>query len=240
MPIKNINEESVNILNNNVNINSPSRYQPVVYSAYHPYISKSKIKSNLLDYSAYIYIYHLPSDVEGEGTLLYIPQWPDEINDNISSKFAETEALSRTAPVFSYINSGPRTVSVSLQLHRDMMDETNKYHANVYPEDGEDYTDMFIRLIQSIALPNYHTEGKELEPPMVAVKFGDTIFIKGVVESGISVNYKKPILNNNKYALAEVGFAIKEIDPMNALSISKVGSYRKITRTFQNIFDKYS
>lgn len=30
--------------------------------------------TNLIEQSAYIYIYHLPSDVQGEGTLIYIPQ----------------------------------------------------------------------------------------------------------------------------------------------------------------------
>lgn len=195
--------------------------------------------SDLIEQSAYIYIYHLPSDVEGEGTLIYIPQWPDQINDSINSTFQETNALSRSAPVFSYINSGPRTVSVSLQLHRDMMDEVNFTHCNVKPDDGDDYVDMFIKKLMAVALPNYHSASKEVEPPMVAVKFGDQLFIKGVVNSGISVEYTKPLLVGNKYAVVNIGFQIQEIDPQDAQSISKVGSYRNITRTLQNIFDKY-
>lgn len=195
--------------------------------------------SNLIEQSAYIYIYHLPSDVQGEGTLIYIPQWPDQVNDNINSNFNKTNALSRTAPVFSYIDSGPRTVSVSFQLHRDMMDEVNFTHCNVKPDDGDDYVDMFIKKLMAVALPNYHTESKEVEPPMVAVKFGDQIFIKGVVDGGVSVEYSKPLLTDNRYALVNVSFQVSETDPQDALSISKVGSFRNITRTFQNIFDKY-
>ena len=195
---------------------------------------------DLIEQSAYIYIYHLPSDVQGEGTLIYIPQWPDQVNDSISSNFNETNALSRTAPVFSYINSGPRTISVSLQLHRDMMDEVNFKHCNVKPDDGDDYVDMFIKKLMAVALPNYHTASKEVEPPMVAVKFGDQIFIKGVVNGRVSVEYNKPLLTDNKYSLVNIGFSVSEIDPQDAISISKVGSFRNITRTFQNIFDKYS
>ena len=195
---------------------------------------------DLIEQSAYVYIYHLPSDVQGEGTLIYIPQWPDQVNDSINSNFNETNALSRTAPVFSYINSGPRTISVSLQLHRDMMDEVNFKHCNVKPDDGDDYVDMFIKKLMAVALPNYHTASKEVEPPMVAVKFGDQIFIKGVVNGGVSVEYNKPLLTDNKYSLVNIGFSVSEIDPQDAISISKVGSFRNITRTFQNIFDTYS
>lgn len=203
-------------------------------------LNHTRLNTNLVDQSAYVYIYHLPSDVQGEGTLLYIPQWPDQVNDTIGSKFGETNALSRTAPVFSYINSGPRTVSVSLELHRDMMDEANYRHCNVRPDDGDDYVDMFIKKLMAVALPNYHSASKEVEPPMVAVKFGNQIFIKGVVNGGVSVEYNKPILYDNKYSLVKVGFQVSEIDPMDALSISKVGSFRNLTRTFKNIFDKYS
>lgn len=195
--------------------------------------------SDLIEQSAYVYIYHLPSDVQGEGTLIYIPQWPDQISDSLGSRFASTNALSRTAPVFSYIESGPREVQISLQLHRDMMDEVNFKHCNVKPDDGDDYVDMFIKKLMAVALPNYHTASKEVEPPMVAVKFGDQLFIKGVVDGGITVEYNKPLLTDNKYSLVNIGFKISETEPMDALSISKVGSFRNITRTFQNIFDKY-
>lgn len=195
--------------------------------------------SDLIEQSAYIYIYHLPSDVQGEGTLIYIPQWPDQVSDSMGSNFNSTNALSRSAPVFSYINSGPREVQISLQLHRDMMDEVNFKHCNVTPDDGDDYVDMFIKKLLAVALPNYHTASKEVEPPMVAVKLGEQLFIKGVVNGGVTVEYNKPILTNNKYSLVNIGFKVSEIDPMDALSISEVGSYRKITRTFQNIFDKY-
>lgn len=121
-----------------------------------------------------------------------------------------------------------------------MMDEVNFTHCNVTPDDGDDYVDMFIKKLMAIALPNYHSASKEVEPPMIAVKFGDQIFIKGVVSGGVTVEYNKPILSDNKYSVVNISFQVSEIDPMDAQSISQVGSYRKLTRTFKEIFDKYS
>lgn len=191
--------------------------------------------SDLITGDNYIYIFHLPSSATGEGTYVYLPQWPDQISDSIGSSFAETNALSRSAPVFSYRYSGPRTMQIALELHRDMMDEANTHISNLPLEDYEDYVDGVIKALQSIALPNYHSASKEVEPPMVAVRFGDEIFIKGVVTSGITVEYKKPLLSNNKYALVNVSFTVSEIDPMDAVSISKVGSFRNISKSFRSI-----
>ncbi|MBO7078476.1 MAG: hypothetical protein J6W64_01540 [Bacilli bacterium] len=43
----------------------------------------------------------------------------------MGSNFVPTNALGRTAPVYTYSNSGPRSVQIDLQLHRDMMDDVN-------------------------------------------------------------------------------------------------------------------
>lgn len=186
----------------------------------------------------YIYICHLPSDNQGTGTYIYLPQWPDQITDKIQSSFASTNALSRSAPVFSYSNSGPRTVDISVQLHRDMMDEANLGVSNAAVEAGDDYVDTIIKQLQAVALPNYHAEGKEVEPPTVAVRFGDELFIKGVVQGGISVEYVKPLLTNNKYAVVNIAFSVAETDPQDAVSIAKTGSFRNITKTFKNLVDR--
>lgn len=188
-----------------------------------------------IDLNNFIYIYHLPNSLnQDEGTYIILPQWPDQITDKLESTFIATNALSRTAPVFSWIQSGPRTVDINVQLHRDMMDEVNISMSNAVVEVGDDYVDTVIKQLQSIALPNFHNESKEVEPPMVAVRFGDELFIKGVVNGGISVEYSKPLLTNNKYSLVNIAFTVSEIDPQDAISVSKTGSFRNITRTFKN------
>ena len=184
----------------------------------------------------YIYIFHLPDeDNNGEGTYVYLPQWPDQISDKIESSFATQTALSRSAPVYSYQNSGPREVQISVQLHRDTMDEANAHIQGISLEHRQDYVDWVIKTLQSVALPNYHGETKEVEPPMVAVRFGNELFIKGVVNGGISVEYQKPLLVNNRYAQVNISFTVCEVDPMDAVSISKVGSFRNISKSFKDI-----
>jgi len=177
----------------------------------------------------YIYISHLGNN----GEYLMIPTSPDSIQDTMQSTFAQQNALSRSAPVFTYSNSGPRTVQVTLTLHRDMMDDINLGASNIVLEDGEDYTDTLIKKLQAIAVPKYNLSNKAVEPPLVAVRFGNEIFIKGVVSGAISVTYEKPILVNNKYALVTVSFMVYEVDPYDATSVAKNGSFRGVTRTLK-------
>lgn len=171
-----------------------------------------------------------------------IPCYPESIADNMQSNFTQVTALARSAPTFTYSNSGPRTVRVDLQLHRDMMDDVNLNVSNL-KSDGtllnfkdEDYVDTLIRYLQACALPKYsvYSSGaKAVEPPWVAIKFGNNIFIKGVISSTIDVTYKKPILANHKYACIDVGFTVYETDPYDAETVAKNGSFRGLTRTFK-------
>ena len=175
----------------------------------------------------YIYLYHTDEWV-------LIPVYPDQIADTMTTTFQSTNALSRSAPVFSYSNSGPRQVQVTLSLHRDLMDDINWNTANLKIELGDDYIDTLIKRLQSISLPRYQATSKSVVPPMVALRFGDEIFIKGVVSSQLSVTYKKPILSSNKYALVDISFQLSEVDPYDADSVAQFGSFRGLTRTFAN------
>ena len=181
---------------------------------------------NLID--NYIYLFHTDEFV-------LIPTYPDSIQDSMRSSFSETNALSRSAPVFSYSNSGPRRVQVSLNLHRDMMEAMNYNTSNLVIEDlDDDYVDTLIKKLQSIALPKYSVTSKSVVPPMVAIRFGNEIFIKGVVNDTITVTYEKPILENNKYAQVTISFTVSEVDPYDAESVQEQGSFRGLTRSFKN------
>jgi len=182
----------------------------------------------------YIYLYHLEK-------FCLIPTYPDSIQDSMRSSFEETQALSRSAPVFSYKNSGPRSVHISLTLHRDMMNDLNRdisnLKDNVVDFRGDDYVDTLIKYLQSCSLPKYNSYSggsKGVIPPMVAVRFGNNIFIKGVINSEISITWKKPITVNNKYIQCEISFNITESDPYDAVSVASEGSFRGLTRTFKD------
>jgi hypothetical protein len=62
----------------------------------------------------YLYMYHTDQFV-------VLPTYPESIQDSLSANFNSSNLLARSAPIFSYSSSGPRTIQVSLSLHRDMM-----------------------------------------------------------------------------------------------------------------------
>lgn len=178
----------------------------------------------------YIYISHLGDD----GEYFIIPVYPDSIQDTMDSTFAQQNALSRSAPVFTYSNSGPRSVQITLPMHRDMMDDFNTGVSNAVVEIGDDYVDTLIKALQAIAVPKYDVTNKAVEPPTVAIRFGNEVFIRGVVSGGISVTYTKPLLSNNKYSQLSVQFTVYEVDPYDASSVAKNGSFRGVTRTLKH------
>ena len=185
--------------------------------------------------NCYIYLYHTDE-------YFIIPQWPDSLQDSLQSTFASQNALSRTAPVFSYSNSGPRSMQITLNLHRDLMNEYNSAGSNVrinMVSDGgmeytqtsitDDYVDILIKKLQAIALPRYQASSKSISPPRVAIRFGDEVFIKGVVNGGVTVTYSLPLLENNKYAMVSIVFTVYETTPYDADSVGRLGSFRGLT-----------
>ena len=180
----------------------------------------------------YIYISHLGDD----GEYLVIPTTPDSIQDTMQSTFVSQNALSRSAPVWTYSNSGPREIQITLNLHRDMMDDVNIGVSNITPDIGEDYIDVFTRKLQSISVPKYNLSNKMVEPPMVAIRFGEEVFIKGIVTGPLNVTYTKPILSNNKYSQVTISFTVYETDPYDATTIAKNGSFRGLTRGLRKGF----
>ena len=218
----------------------------------------------------YIYFYHLEK-------FCVIPLYPESITDRMRSTFQETNSLSRSAPVFTYSSSGPRSVSISLELHRDLMNDINtnvsnfkeigdsnsdapvlefrnkfkEYknksvdgieYTNYKLEEENDYVDILIKYLMAASVPRYQiysSGAKGVIPPMVAVRFGHDIFIKGVINSDIQVTYKKPIMvtstGQSKYANISVTFTIYETEPYDADSIKELGSFRGICGT-NNIY----
>lgn len=152
----------------------------------------------------------------------------------MESTFTDTNALGRSAPVYTFSNAGPRTVQINIPLHRDIMDEENYNVSNVELSAGEDYVESLIRALQSIAVPKYNLTNKAVEPPLVAVRLGEEIFIKGVVTSAIGIEYKKPILSNGKYACIELSITISEVDPYDATTVFQNGSFRGVVNTMRH------
>jgi hypothetical protein len=174
----------------------------------------------------YIYISHLDEGYQ----YWQLPGYPDKVTDHMQSEFQTNTALGRSAPVYTFSNSGPRTVQINLSFHRDMFDEMP---SNVVPKDNEDKSESFIHAIQAIAVPKYNLSNKAIEPPLVAIRLGREVFIKGIVSGGVTVTYGKPILTNEKYAIVEISFTVSEVDPYDASTVFKNGSLRGLTATLR-------
>lgn len=187
---------------------------------------KNKKVSNIID--NYIYLYHTK-------TLIILPTYPESITDQLTTTFSSVTPMSRSAPIYSFSNAGPRSLQVDLKLHRDMLNEVNLEACKYVVEDleKEDYVDVLIKQLHAMALPKYAAKEKMVDPPIVAIRFGNDIFCKGVVDGGISVTYSGPILVGDKYACVDVSFLIKEIDPYDAESIMQLGAFRGLNITLE-------
>lgn len=177
----------------------------------------------------YIYISHL----EENSQFWRLPCSPESITDTMTSSFQSTNALGRSAPVFTYSYSGPRTVQINLKLHRDMMDEVNIGVSSASLGYGDDYVDSLIRALQSIAVPKYNLSNKAVEPPLVALRLSNEVFIKGIVNGDIGLTYQLPILSNGKYAQVELSLTVTEVDPYDATTVFQNGSFRGLVNTLK-------
>ena len=181
----------------------------------------------------YIYLYHTK-------TLIALPLYPESLSDSTSVEFSATSPLSRSAPIYSYVKSGPRAVQITLPLHRDMMNAVNVKASTLnVPDLAEtDYVDIMINQLQSIALPRYAATEKMVDPPLIAVRFGQELFIKGVVTGEVSTQYETPILTTDKYARVTVSFTVNEVDPYDAVGVAKFGSFRGLSQDLERNIKK--
>ena len=179
---------------------------------------------NMID--NYIYLYHLDR-------FIVIPTFPDQLADTMGVNFNKSTPMSRSAPIYSYSDSGPRSLQINLDLHRDMMTEINHGVSNFRLANGDDYVDIMAREIQAIALPAYNSSNKIVDPPMVAVRFGNDVFIKGVVTGAVTVTYSLPILETDKFGHVMISFTVEEVDPYDANSVIQVGSFRGLDTTLE-------
>lgn len=167
----------------------------------------------------YIYLYHTK-------TFVIIPTFNETVNDTMEVSYEASIPMSRSAPIYSYASSGPRSLQVDLSLHRDLFVQMNQNVSNAPVTPTDDYVDVLIKQLQAAAYPVYGGSQKLVDPPMVALRFGDDIFIKGIVNGSVAVTYGLPVLEDNKYANVGISFNISEVDPYDAQQVMINGSWR--------------
>ena len=188
-----------------------------------------KLKDKYILPENYLYISQLDDDMK----FWRLPSNPETISDQMGSTFGETSALGRSAPVYTYSKSGPRTVQIEIKLHRDMMDDINYGVSNADLAKGEDYIDSLVRALQSIAVPKYNLSNKAVEPPLVALRLSNEVFVKGICNAPIAITYSLPILTNGKYAGIALSLTVTEVDPYDATTVFQNGSFRGVLQTLK-------
>ena len=191
------------------------------------YVHKLEKSFKMID--NYVYLYHTD-------TLIALPLYPESVTDTMAVAFSPSHPLLRSAPIYSYQNSGPRSFEVTLPLHRDMMNQINTSASvlDIPNLDDEDYVDIMIKQLHAIALPRYAASEKMVNPPLIAIRFGTDLFCKGIVSGAVSVTYAGPILRTNKYALATVTFNVSEVDPYDADTVMIQGGFRGMRTTLES------
>ena len=92
--------------------------------------------------------------------------------------------------------------------------------------DQNTYVDTIIKEIQGAALPKYGSAEKMVNPPMAAIRFGNELFCKGVINGTVGVTYSGPLLRTNQYSLVDISFTVTEGGPYDADTVMKFGSFR--------------
>ena len=113
------------------------------------------------------------------------------------------------------------------------MDEVNIGVSSADLGYGDDYVDNLIRALQSISVPKYNLSNKAVEPPLVALRLSNEVFIKGIVSGDIGLTYKLPIRSDGKYAQVELSLTVTEVDPYDASTVFKNGSFRGLVDTLK-------
>lgn len=178
----------------------------------------------------YVYLHHLEEFV-------IIPTYPESVTDTTTVQFAQNTPMLRSAPIYSYSYSGPRGVGFTFKLHREMMKEINYKRSNAKVTLTDDYIDTLVKYLQTAAYPKYSATEKMVDPPLVTVRLGDEIYIKGVVSGTVQTTYSGPLLvdenGNEKYAVVEISFTINEVDPYDAGLVAMSGSFRGLDTSLE-------
>ena len=182
---------------------------------------------------SYIYIYHL-------GLKFNLPTLPDSLSDNMPIDFSTQPVLARSAPQISWSSAGPRSIHITIPIHRQIfamendfktflpLDALQKY--GVDPESIKKYdaADWLINALISLSLPRYSDAEKAITPPSVLVRYGNEFCIRGV-PSSVTKTSSGPWLKSGKMPMITLQFTVTEVEPYSAEYALQAGSLRGIS-----------
>lgn len=133
-------------------------------------------------------------EIEGIGTVSF-PCFPESFTDTRQSNVTSQNPLGRSEPFQIYQNSGPRTVSVSFRMHREMYS---------YYEQVSD----IVKAVQSATYPI----GWERTIPKVRLVLGNSCSIIGIIAGTVTSNWSETINKNFQYNVVTLDFSVTECE----------------------------
>lgn len=127
--------------------------------------------------------------VQGVGAASF-PCFPESYSDSHTASVGSLTPLGRSEPFRIYQNSGPRTVSVSFRMHREMTRSSD--------------VGAIVGLVQSATYP---IGGYPIIPKTTLV-IGNNCAITGIVEN-VSTNWSDTIIDN-QYQIVTLDFSVSE------------------------------
>jgi LysM repeat protein len=131
--------------------------------------------------------------------IYYFPCYPENFSDSRSVSYSQQNPLGRSEPFQIYQNSGPRVVSVSFRMHREMLGD------NVLT-DKQNYIDRLVAAVQSATYPEDY---QRHIPPRVTLTIGKACSITGVIASDVSTTWSDTIIDG-RYQIVELSFSVTE------------------------------
>lgn len=126
------------------------------------------------------------------GIIYFFPCWPENYSDTRQSNFTSQHPLGRSEPFQIYQNSGPRTVSVTFRMHREME------HTNTVED--------VVAAVQSAVYPT----GSDSIVPKVTLNLGNSCYITGVIAGTVSTDWGETINADDKYNVVTLSFTVTE------------------------------
>lgn len=128
-------------------------------------------------------------------TTIIVQVLPDSLSDAVNATFDDVQTRGRTSPYKAYANSGPRTISFSLELFDDYLDE------NIV---------MVVRKLQALCYPT--KSSTFVNAPKCRVKMGEMFAFTGVCNS-VSVDWQKDAgFKYGRYSHASVSLDFNEVE----------------------------
>lgn len=143
--------------------------------------------------------------LSGGGGCIF-PCFPESYTDTRTASFASQTPLGRSEPFQIYQNSGPRQVSVSFRMHREMTQSTAIGDC--------------VAVVQSATYPT----GNDQIVPKATLQIGSNCLITGIIDN-VSTNWGETINTGGQYNGVELSFSVTECtgNPKTSGTIAGMG-----------------